>query len=128
MKTLKGSKLIVLSLIAVLAELSCTGQKSYTSPPGYDLNNGIKYNMSEGLLEISGIAFHHGKPDSLYAEQDEDGRVYYLKLGDKKTPGYSKFAKSGDYEDIAILNDMVIMLKSDGVLFTFPFSRYAAAR
>lgn len=123
MKTLKGSKLIFLSLIAVLAELSCTGQKSYTSPPGYDLNNGIKYNMSEGLLEISGIAFHHGKPDSLYAEQDEDGRIYYLKLGDKKTPGYSKFAKSGDYEDIAILNDMVVMLKSDGVLFTFPFSQ-----
>jgi hypothetical protein len=123
MKKLKGGKLMVLSLIAMLVQLSCTGQKSYTSPPGYDLNNGIKYNMSEGLLEISGIAFHHGNPDSLYAEQDEDGRIYYLKLGDKKTPGYSKFAKSGDYEDIAILQDQVIMLKSDGVLFTFPFNQ-----
>jgi hypothetical protein len=123
MKKLKGGKLIVLSLIAMLVQLSCTGQKSYTSPPGYDLNNGVKYNMSEGLLEISGIAFHQGNPDSLYAEQDEDGRIYYLKLGDKKTPGFSKFAKSGDYEDIAILKDQVIMLKSDGVLFTFPFNQ-----
>jgi hypothetical protein len=124
MKNFKGIILTVFSLAAMLAGLSCTGQKKeYISPPGYDLNNPVKYNMSEGLLEISGIAFHHGNPDSLYAEQDENGRVYYLKLGDKKAPGFSKFAKTGDYEDIAILNNQVIVLKSDGVFFTFPFNQ-----
>ncbi|MBC7399421.1 MAG: SdiA-regulated family protein, partial [Mucilaginibacter sp.] len=41
---------------------------------------------------------------------------------DKKTPGYSKFGKSGDYEDIAILNDQVVLLRSDGVFFTFQFN------
>jgi hypothetical protein len=123
MNKLKGIIAIILVAGAMLVGLACVEQNAYTSPAGYDLNNGIKYNMSDGLLEISGIAFHHGKPDSLFAEQDEDGRIYYLKLGDKEAPGYSKFAKGGDYEDIAILNDRVIMLKSDGVLFTFPFNQ-----
>ncbi|MBC7400370.1 MAG: SdiA-regulated family protein, partial [Mucilaginibacter sp.] len=111
MKKLKGITVGLFLVGAMLAGLSCIEQKSYTSPPGYDLNKPVKYNMSEGLLEISGIAFHHGNPDSLYAEQDEKGHIYYLKLGDKKTPGYSKFGKSGDYEDIAILNDQVVLLR-----------------
>ncbi|MES2375905.1 MAG: SdiA-regulated family protein [Bacteroidota bacterium] len=123
MKNLKGITVVLLLAVAMLAGLSCIEQKGYTSPPGYDLNKPMKFNMSEGLLEISGIAFHHGNPDSLYAEQDEKGHIYYLKLGDKKTPGYSKFGKSGDYEDIAILNNQVVILRSDGVFFTFPFNQ-----
>jgi hypothetical protein len=123
MKNLKGITWVLFLLLAMLVGLSCIEQKDYTNPPGYDLNKPVKYIMSDGLLEISGIAFHHGKSDSLYAEQDENGRIYYLKLGDKQAPGYSKFGKAGDYEDIAILNDYVVMLRSDGVFFTFPFNQ-----
>jgi hypothetical protein len=78
--------------------------------------------MPESLTEISGIAFKQGKSDSLYAEEDESGRIYYFKLGDKQV-NYSGFGKKGDYEDIAICRDQVIILRSDGVLFSFPFNQ-----
>jgi len=109
----------------MLLSISCTGKtgtQGYDSPKGYNLNKPVKYYMPDGLLEISGIAFSNGKSDSVYAEQDEDGNIYYLKLGDKQV-NYSKFGKKGDYEDIAICHKQVIMLRSDGVLFTFPFSQ-----
>ena len=77
--------------------------------------------MPDDLREISGIAFRNGKSDSLFAEEDENGRVYYLKLGDKNA-AYTTFKESGDFEDIAICDDHVVMLQSSGVLFTFPLS------
>jgi len=115
--------IVMLALAGVLLGMSCKNKtEAVDNPKGYDLSKPIKYNMHINLTEISGIAFHHGKNDSLYAEEDEDGKIYYLKLGDKKV-SESRFAKSGDYEDIAICNNYVIMLKSDGSLFTFLFSQ-----
>lgn len=116
---MKNLIVLFLSLIS-LASLSCIDKPAYTSPPGYQLNQPVKYYMPESLGEISGIAFHNGKSDSLYAEEDEDGKVYYLHLGNKQV-AHTRFGKAGDYEDMAILGNQVIMLRSDGVLFTFPF-------
>lgn len=112
---------------AVFLAISCKNKEKAIplSPPGYDLNQPIKYKMPEDLTEISGFAFHNGKNDSVYAQQDEEGFLFNLKLGDKKA-NYTKFAKSGDYEDVAICREQVIMLKSDGTLFTFPFSQVRA--
>src|ERR1700742_2026421 len=87
--------------ICSLAGLSCISKTDFTSPPGYNLNKPVVYNMPWSLHEISGIAFHHGKNDVLYAEEDEDGLVYYFHLGDKNV-STSQFGKHGDYEDIAI--------------------------
>lgn len=111
---------LVFAAIGVLSILSCVDKKNYSSPPGYDLNKPVKYNMPDDLTEISGIAFRNGKADSIYAEEDETGKVYYFKLGDKQIR-HSKFGKSGDYEDIAILGERMILLRSDGTLFVFPF-------
>ena len=72
-------------------------------------------------LEISGITFKDGNSNILYAEQDEEGKVYYLKPGDTKAQ-HTKFGKNGDYEDIAICGDKMILLRSDGSLYVFPFS------
>lgn len=113
---------LISALMPVFSGMACIDKPALKSPAGYDLSNPVKYYMSQGLMEISGIAFYHGRPDSIYAEQDEDGRVYYLKPGDMK-PAYSKFAGHGDYEDIAIMNTQVFILRSDGVLFTFPFKQ-----
>jgi uncharacterized protein YjiK len=121
MKKLNIVYMLVAAMFVMLSGFSCTGQ-TYKSPQGYDLTKPVKYNMPESLLEISGIAFHHGKSDSLYAEQDEEGHVYYFRLGDKQV-SHSKFGKRGDYEDIAILNDQVILLRSDGTLFIFPYNQ-----
>lgn len=114
----------LLAVAVVFLTISCKNKEKAipVSPPGYDLNNPVKYKMPEDLTEISGFAFHNGKNDSVYAEQDEEGFLFNLKLGDKKA-SYTKFGKSGDYEDVAICREQVIMLKSDGTLFTFPFSQ-----
>ncbi len=120
-------RIIKLSLIFIYSFgcIAC-GQKknTYTSPAGYDLRHPEKFNMPGGLLEISGITFHKGNPDTLYAEQDEKGRLYRLHLGDK-TAKYTHFGKDGDYEDLTISGNEVIVLRSDGTLFSFPFNESA---
>jgi uncharacterized protein YjiK len=108
--------------ILFLILLSCAGKKiEFKSPPGYDLNKPEKFTVP-GLNEISGISFYEGKMDTIYAEQDEKGELFYLHLGDK-TASHVKFGKKGDYEDMAIINEQVILLRSDGALFSFPFNQ-----
>ncbi len=121
MKNTLVSVTYYLALAIACLCINCTRGKVYHSPKGYDLNNPVKYNMPEDLHEISGIAFHNRNADTLFAEQDEDGELFYLKPGSYNLQSI-KFGKNGDYEDLAISNKQVIMLRSDGVLFTFPFS------
>lgn len=87
----------------------------------YDLSNPVKYNMPQNLFEISGITFHYGDPKQVFAIQDEDGDLFYLGLNDKEAK-FTKFGGKGDYEDLAIIKDQVIVLKSNGELHTFPIS------
>lgn len=112
---------ICLLLLTCVLLINCTGQQQSKSlsPKGYDLTRPVKYELPDELTEVSGIAFNKGKADTMYAEQDEKGSLFYFKPGSKDIQRY-KFGKSGDYEDVAISNGQVIMLRSDGVLFTFP--------
>jgi uncharacterized protein YjiK len=77
--------------------------------------------MPEKLIEISGIAFHEGNPETLFAIQDEDGEVFKLNWNDDKTL-QTIFEKQGDFEDISILNNQVYILKSDGTIYQFPYA------
>ncbi|MNK77691.1 hypothetical protein D3C87_973000 [compost metagenome] len=87
----------------------------------YDLANPVKYNMPHNLFEISGIVFHNGDAKEVFAIQDEDGDLFHLGLTDK-TAKFTKFGGKGDYEDLAIINNFVIVLKSNGELHTFPIA------
>ena len=122
MKKLKLLYKLSIVWMVTLSGVSCNGQPRYDSPQEYDLNKPYKYSMPDALTEISGIAFYRGKTDMLYAEQDEEGRVYSLDLNDPHLM-YTKFDKKGDYEDIAILSEQVVVLRSDGTLFVFPFNQ-----
>jgi hypothetical protein len=122
MKNLKGITGLICALFAMLVAYACTEKKTYSTPPGYDLNNPLKDNMPDVLNEVSGITFYKGNPDTLYAEQDEEGKVFHFKPGEKEV-SHTRFAKGGDYEDIAILGEQVVVLKSNGALFIFPFSQ-----
>ncbi|MBL4677251.1 MAG: SdiA-regulated family protein, partial [Mucilaginibacter sp.] len=110
---LKFNRVIFLLVLISVAASSCdgllTGEK-VESPAGYDLGKPEKFRMRESLLEISGITFHNGNADTVYAIQDEDGRVYHFHPGDEK-PTYTHFSKQGDYEDVTILNENIIVLK-----------------
>jgi hypothetical protein len=86
----------------------------------FNLGKPDKFTMSETLLEISGFTFDKGNSDTVYAIQDEEGKLFRVKW-DVKKPLNAKFAKKGDYEDVAIVNDKVVVLKSNGLLFAFPF-------
>ena len=78
--------------------------------------------MPESLLEVSGITFYKGKKDTVYAIQDEQGRLFRIAWGVKKQVN-AKFGKQGDYEDVAIVNGTVLILKSNGSLFIISFCR-----
>ena len=113
----------LLHLFLFTTAIAACSQKAskYTSPAGYNLDKPEKHIMPASLLEISGISFKDGNSNILYAEQDEEGKVFYLKPGDTKAQ-HTKFGKNGDYEDVAICGDKVILLRSDGSLYVFPFS------
>lgn len=87
----------------------------------YDLENPVKYNMPQNLFEISGIVFHNGDPKQVFAIQDEDGDLFSLGLNDKESK-FTKFGGKGDYEDLTIIKNQVIVLKSNGELHIFPLS------
>ncbi|MET0465839.1 MAG: SdiA-regulated family protein [Chitinophagaceae bacterium] len=111
-------------ITAALALLihSCSSEESEgKTPKEYNLNKPERFAMPESLLEISGIAFNKGIADTIYAIQDEEGKLFRLAWGNKKQY-HGKFGKSGDYEDVSIIRDKVIVLKSNGSLFSFPFT------
>ena len=112
-----------LSLLIIFLTASCVGNKDKVAdnPPGYDLSKPKKYSMPDNLQEISGISFNKGDNTFVYAQQDEDGRLFKLPLGTKDETK-TRFAEKGDYEDVTIINDWVILLKSNGDLFSFPLS------
>lgn len=93
----------------------------HTALSGYDINNPTVYKMPAVLDEISGISFYNGNAETMYAEQDEEGRLFSFKPGDDRITE-TKFAKKGDFEDVQVSNGKVIMLRSDGRLYAFPLS------
>jgi len=122
MKKIYTKLLYMMPVVALVAFYACKPVASkFSSPAGYDLEHPEKFNMPESLLEISGIAFYKGKSDTVYSIQDEEGSVFRQKWGVKHQKNVS-FASKGDYEDIAIFNEKVFVLKSNGHLYSFPFS------
>lgn len=105
----------------VFFAISCIEPKQEAHLPGYDLSAPTKYNMKQSLFEISGIVLKDGNAKDVYAIEDEDGDLFHLSLGDKKVRT-THFAGKGDYEDLAICRQQMIVLRSDGQLFTFPLS------
>jgi len=103
----------------ILLSLGCNTRNKFTCPPGYDFKKAEKFNMPSSLLEISGIAFNKGKSDTVYSIQDEDGKVFKQQWDVKKQKNV-KFASKGDFEDLAIIEERIIALKSSGSFYIFP--------
>jgi uncharacterized protein YjiK len=115
--------ILILSLITFSA-CSQTKEK-FESPAGYDFNNPVVYKMPEELMEISGIAFSPANNDTMYAIQDEEGKIFYWKNGKPEILSHAKFGKHGDFEDVAITNIYAFVLRSDGTLFQFSLTDIA---
>lgn len=114
------TKLFTTALILLAFSACSKDKKKYESPAGYDFNRPDKKVMPEELREISGITFFPGKNDRLFAIQDEDGLLFYWHNGSPGPVAQIPFGKHGDYEDLAMTRDFVVILRSDGDLFIFP--------
>lgn len=122
MKNIYRNFLYVTLLLSIFWACACKNPvNKYSSPKGYDFSKPDKFNMPSSLLEISGIAFYNGNSDTVYSIQDEDGKLFRQKWDVKKQHNM-KFGPKGDYEDLAIFQEMVFVLKSNGSLYSFPFS------
>lgn len=112
----------IAAVIAVFGAYACKNLvNKYTSPQGYDFSKPDKFNMPSSLLEISGIAFYKGISDTIYSIQDEDGKLF-RQGWDVKKQSHMKFAPKGDFEDLAIFSEMVFVLRSEGGIYSFPFT------
>ena len=116
------NRTITIAALIMVSVISCkVSPREKKSIQGYNLDKPDKFLMPESLLEISGITFNKGDNDTVYAIQDEQGRLFRLAWGEKKQYN-AKFGKQGDYEDVSIVNDKAVVLKSNGTLFFFPFA------
>ena len=115
-------RIFLISTILILISSSCKPHPEVkSSPAGYNLQQPEKISLSESLLEVSGIAFRNGDPDTVFAVQDEDGRVFSIAM-DSKEQKSSSFQSGGDYEDLTIMNDRMFVLKSNSSIYSFPMA------
>lgn len=111
---------ITFLLLIFFIAFSCKNVAQYKSPAGYAFNKPEKFIMNQALHEISGITFIEGKKDTIFAIEDEKGKLFSITLG-SETLSHVKFAKKGDFEDVTVLNNNTVsVLRSDGSLFLFP--------
>jgi len=114
---------ITLMLLMLFTDLHNRGfeypAESYNLTLGKNQYNLIKpeqrWNMPSVLKEISGIAFKDNR--TLMCVQDENGTVYFFDLVDGSINHKIVFGKSGDYEDIALVDNTIFVLKSNGQLY-----------
>ena len=104
--------------IFLVLVISCKPKKFiYKSPPHYDFSQALPIKLDLKVKEISGVVWDNHK-DVFIAHNDEKGTIFYM---DKNNGGIVKeflFSPSkGDYEDIAIANDDVYVLRSDGMIY-----------
>jgi len=121
-------KILSILLIVLVDFNACMPGGQGITVDGYDLTKPVVMKMPAGLNEISGITFNKGNPDTLYAEQDEEGSLFYFATNNTNNIDlhHTKFGKKGDYEDLAVLNNnYFVVLRSDGSLFKFPVSEIA---
>ncbi len=99
--------------------LACANSQQRVIPiPHYDISAGQIFQLPGQLREISGISFALPTSKMIMAIQDEEGKVYYFTPGDQSV-AHTPFGPKGDYEDIAVSDGWVFILRSDGTLYSF---------
>ena len=118
---MKNSNVYIGLFIAVLIGVGVIGF-SKVNQANAKITNGIdNYTISEtwelpaDLNEISGIVWLD--PHTLACVQDENGVIYIYDLDEKSVRDEIPFAGNGDYEGIALHNDDLYVMQSDGLLY-----------
>jgi len=84
----------------------------------YDFYTPQKILLPASLKEISGLSFDP-KKKLLIANNDEKGVIYEINQQTGSIANHYKFSHKGDYEGIEVVNNDVVITKSNGDLFFF---------
>jgi uncharacterized protein YjiK len=109
-------------LLIVCATTLCTGcgDRSYSSPEGYDLRRPRKMDLGKVLNEISGLTFYRDS-SILLAIADSKKKVIAINPKTRKLHDVVKdFAEQADFEDLVLLGDTVYVLVSNGTIMAVP--------
>jgi uncharacterized protein YjiK len=114
----------LLSLFFAFNNSRCTqsaeNHLAYTSPDGYNLTKPFILKLPVELDEISGLAFY-ARDTSVFAIGDEFGWLYKIPLTAGKPIRKWKFSNEGDFEDLAMVDKVFYVLKSNGNIIAFTF-------
>jgi uncharacterized protein YjiK len=101
----------------VLFFSSCNTNKvrRIQSPPHYNFGQVFTHKLDPKLKEISGLAWDN-KLDEFIAHNDESGKLFYLDKETKALKSEVVFGGKGDYEDVAVVNSVPYVLRSDGLI------------
>lgn len=98
-------------------------KSAYNSTLPYDFLKPTKIiELDETLKEISGISVVGDT--AVFCVQDELGAVFHVNLGDNSMSSVGRFTDIGDFEDLEVVGDSVVVLRSDGSLFSFDFVNF----
>lgn len=82
--------------------------------------------LPEILTEISGMTIINN--NTLACVQDEKGEIFLYNTEKEAIEASAKFAKSGDFEDIARVKKKFFILRSDGTLFKYHYKKEKTAK
>ncbi len=85
------------------------------SPPHYSFAQVFTHKLEPKLKEISGLAWDK-KLDEFVAHNDESGKLFYLDKETKLIKSEVLFGEKGDYEEVAVVNSVPYVLRSDGLV------------
>lgn len=99
-------------------DLSTYSQNELYTNSGYNFFKPTKtYEMPSLLREISGIALKDA--ETMYCVQDELGAIFEFNMEKTVITQLHRFSDIGDFEDLTIANNSLLILRSDGLLFSY---------
>ncbi len=115
-----SSVLLFLLLSFSFTACSRSEGREVVTEHGYNLSDPVLIKLPLELDEISGIVYYP-KDTSVFAINDEFGRLYKIFLNQPNLIHMWPFSGSGDYEDLALIDSNFYVLRSDGSLICFRF-------
>src|SRR5258705_5321389 len=108
------------ALLLVMINMACHPKtRVLKSPPHYKFSNLVSYKLDmTKLREISGITWD-SKNNVFLAISDASGKLFHLDKDGRLSTDEPVFGDNDDYEDVAILNGVTYILRSDGLITKF---------
>ena len=103
----------------VMINMACRPKtRVLKSPPHYKFSNVVAYKLDPKLREVSGIAWD-SKSNVFLTISDASGKLFYVDKDGRLSPDEPVFGDNADYEDVALLNGVIYILRSDGLITKF---------